>query len=52
MAKEHWSPCQVQASSEMLVLRPRRGLDISEKVELDHILQANPHLPLVHQLKE
>ena len=35
-----------------LVLRPSQGLNSSEKVELDHLLQANPPLALGHQLKE
>ena len=35
-----------------LVLRPSRGLSSSEKVDLNHLLQANPPLALGHQLKE
>ena len=35
-----------------LVLRPRRGLNSSEKMEPDHLLQANPPLALGDQLKE
>ena len=45
-------PVKSRPPLKWLVLRPRRGLNSSEKVELDHLLQANPPLALGHQLKE
>ena len=45
-------PAKSKPPVKWLVLRPRRGLNSSEKVELDHLLQANPPLALGHQLKE
>ena len=45
-------PAKSSAKVKWLVLRPRRGLNISEKVDLDQLLQANPPLAFGHQLKE
>ena len=45
-------PVKSRPPLKWLVLRPRRGLNSSEKVALDHLLQANPPLALGHQLKE
>ena len=45
-------PVKSRPPLKWLVLRPRRGLNSSEKVTLDHLLQANPPLALGHQLKE
>ena len=45
-------PAKSRHPVKWLVLRPRRGLNSSEKVERDHLLQANPPLALGHRLKE
>ena len=50
--KGNGRPAKSRPPVKWLVLRPRRGLNSSEKVELDHLLQANPPLALGHQLKE
>ena len=51
MAKGYWSPCQVQAASEMAGSAFKPGLKNSEKIELNLLLQVNPSLALGHQLK-
>ena len=45
-------PAKSRPKVKWLVLRPRRGLNSSEKVDLDQLLQANPPLAFGHQLKE